>query len=139
MPSPRRYETPRLLYQQYAAWIPGTLGDPSYSPAILTTLRRGTLPMLGVRRSEDGKWLARSETTMLTPSEIDVLNAHLSDLTQRIGGDDNVRCSSDGAMRLTIMKHAQESGGLYRVREVIASSFRDACDQITRAVESVAA
>jgi hypothetical protein len=73
---------------------------------------------------------------MLTPSDIDVLNALSHDLAQRIGGDGNVERSSDGVVRLTIL-NAQESGGLYPVREVIASRFQDACDQITRVVESL--
>jgi hypothetical protein len=73
---------------------------------------------------------------MLTPSDIDVLNALSSDLAQRMGGDGNVERASDGVVRLTIW-NAKESGGLYPLREVIASSFQDACDQITRAVESL--
>jgi hypothetical protein len=75
---------------------------------------------------------------MLTPSDIDVLNAFSYDLAQRFGGDGNVGRSSDGVVRLTILKDAQESGGLYRVHEVIASSFQDACNQITRAIETAA-
>jgi hypothetical protein len=70
---------------------------------------------------------------MLTPSEIDVLNALSYDLAQRIGGDGNVGRSSDGVVRLTI------HGDLYQVCEVVALSFRVACYQITRAVESAAA
>lgn len=75
---------------------------------------------------------------MLTPSEIQVLDAFSSDLAQRTGGDGNVRRSNDGTVRLTILRHVQDSGGPYEVRELTASGFNNALVQITRAVESAA-
>jgi hypothetical protein len=74
---------------------------------------------------------------MLTSPEIEDLNALARNLAHIcFGGEGSVGRSGDGIVRLIIVKHAHGSGGLYRVREVVAPILEDARNQIALAIES---
>jgi hypothetical protein len=76
---------------------------------------------------------------MLTPSDIDALNALARDLAQRsFGGAGSVGRNTEGIVRLTIVKHERGAGGLYWVRETLSSRFDDASKEIAKAIESAA-
>jgi hypothetical protein len=74
---------------------------------------------------------------MLTPSDIDALNALARDLAQRsFGGAGSVGRNTNGIVRLTIVKHARGGSGLYWVRETLSPRFDDASREIAKAIES---
>jgi hypothetical protein len=76
---------------------------------------------------------------MLTPSDIDALNALARDLARRnFGGAGRVGRNINGVVRLTIVKHARGGGGLYWVRKTLSPRFADASQEIAKAIESAA-
>jgi hypothetical protein len=76
---------------------------------------------------------------MLTPSDIDALNALARELAQRsFGGAGGVGRNTNGVVRLTIMKHERGAGGLYWVRETLSPRFVDASREIAKAIQAAA-
>jgi hypothetical protein len=74
---------------------------------------------------------------MLTSVEIAALNTiahHLA--VQEFAGEASVALSSEGYVRLTLMKTDHGGGGLYRVREVSALTFENARLEIAAAIDS---
>ncbi len=74
---------------------------------------------------------------MLTPLDIDALNVLARDLAQRsFGGAGSVGRSTEGIVRLTIVKHERGADVLYWVRETLSPRFEDASREIAKAIES---
>ena len=76
---------------------------------------------------------------MLTPPDIDALNALARDLAQRsFGGAGSVGRNTNGIVRLTIVKHERGDNSLYWVRKTLSPRFDDASREIAKAIESAA-
>jgi hypothetical protein len=77
------------------------------------------------------------ETTMLTPSDIDALDALARELArQTFGGEGSVVRTGNGPPRLTLVR--RENGGqLYRQRDVSAPTYRAAIQELCLAIDSI--
>jgi hypothetical protein len=74
---------------------------------------------------------------MITPTDVDALNALAHDLAQRsFNGEGSVGRNANGIVRLTLIKHDRGSGGLYRERDMAAATFEDASKEIAMAIQA---
>jgi hypothetical protein len=73
---------------------------------------------------------------MLSPQDIDALDALARDLAQRrFAGEASVGRRGSGILRLIIVKHDHGGGSLFRERDLAAPSYEAATREIVQAVE----
>jgi hypothetical protein len=76
---------------------------------------------------------------MLTPKEIDALDALARDLAKRgFGGEASVARRGSGTLRLIIVKHDHGGGSVFRERDMAEPTFEAATKEIALAIQCAA-